>query len=62
MAEVRCYAADLVEYMKVECYAGFMGNRKKVQHAVGRTAQRHITSDRVADRLFVDDVTRSHTL
>ena len=47
------WSRTFVEYVEVEFYARLVRYRKQMQHAVGRTAERHVAAQRVGYRSFV---------
>ena len=56
LADLRRRAADSVNIVNVERHAHLMGDRRKMQHRVGRAAEGHLAAQRVAERLFREDV------
>ena len=47
VAQIRHFFAHLIEEIQIERNAGFVGDGKKMQHAVGAAAERHIARKRV---------------
>ena len=56
VTEIRRTRAYLIDCLKIKRKSRFVGYCKQMQYAVARTAQCHIASKRVADRLLIDNI------
>ncbi len=56
VCEVRDAGADPHEVVERQIDVGLMGDREKMQHRVGGSAERHHHRDRVLERFFGEDV------
>ena len=56
MAQIRYFCGNFIKYIQIQIYTCFVCNSKKVQYAVGRTSQSHITGNSIANRSFCDDI------
>ena len=56
VAEVRGLFADSIRKVNLKIHADLMGDRRKVQHAVGRAAQSHIYRQGVEDGILCHNV------
>ena len=62
VAEIRRVAADFVRNGKIKLNAAFVRDRRKVQHGIRGTAERHVNRQRVHEGVARHDVARLHVV
>ena len=59
VAQVRCLLADRIGKCNIKIKSHFMGDCRKMEHAVRRTAERHIHGQRIQDGFLRHNITRA---